>query len=121
MSQLDLLLSPLLPSSPLPDGHATPALSPLGSEAPNTTLSAEDLVFTEKMEVMYREVAHTFITKLSPCNYMLRTGFVIHASNPTSNSGQNSRSYHASPLLLMLLFFLLQSTFIPEIQISSQT
>lgn len=48
------------------------------------------------MEVIYREVAQTFITKLSPCNYRLRGGFVIHASNPTSNSGQNSRSFMLS-------------------------
>lgn len=89
MSQLGSL-------SHLPDGGSIPALSPLGSDAPSTSLSAEDLVCIEKMEVIYREVAQTFITKLSPCNYRLRASFVIHASNPTRNSGQNSRSFMLS-------------------------
>lgn len=46
----------------------------------------------KKMKVIYREVTHTVITKLSPHNYMLRAGFVIQAFDPTSNSGRKPLS-----------------------------
>ena len=79
-----------------------PAHSPPLSDLPSTSfslslsiqqpiyhsLSAKDLLFIAKTEVLHREVAPVFVTNPPPYNHVPGAGFAIHVSNPTGYSGK---------------------------------
>lgn len=56
------------------------------------SLSAKDLLFIAKTEVLHREVAPVFVTNPPPYNHAPGAGFAIHVSNPTGYSGKTPGS-----------------------------